>query len=105
MLYENLKPPKQHLFTAAAALYHSTWLPQYRAEADYYWDAAFATFIFNWNNVAPQVLRSTTSCLDVVNLLHKLHKNVSSFRDSNERYSQLVLPRVVLSDLAPSVAR
>lgn len=56
VLYASLKPPRQHLFTAAAALYFATGLPKYKAEADYLWYVDFATFIFNWNNVASQVL-------------------------------------------------
>lgn len=55
-LYMSIKPPRQHLFVAAASLYFATGVPQFRAEADYYWDVDFATFIYNWNNVAAQVL-------------------------------------------------
>lgn len=62
-LFENLKPPRQQLFTAAAALYFATGLPKYRGEADYLWDAAFATFIYNWNNVAAQVCSSPKTTL------------------------------------------
>ena len=62
-LFENLKPPRQQLFTAAAALYFATGLPKYRGEADYLWDAAFATFIYNWNNVAAQVRSSPKTTL------------------------------------------
>lgn len=54
-LYENLKPSRQHLWVAAAALYYTTGSAFYRAEADYYWDRIFATFLYNWNNVPAQV--------------------------------------------------
>jgi hypothetical protein len=60
ILYTNRKAPDEHLFTAAAALYRLTEEQKYRTDADWLFDYAYGTYLFNWNNIFPQA-RSRTS--------------------------------------------
>ena len=54
-LYVNTKDPSQHLFAAAAALYRLTGEMKYRTDVDLLFDWSYGGYLYNWNNVFPQV--------------------------------------------------
>lgn len=67
-LYANSKNAKQNLFTAAAALYLLTQDLNYRIEADEFFDWAYGSYLYNWNNVALQGVAVLAAAVDAPNM-------------------------------------